>query len=198
MIPGRGKKSPYLIEFSILQKIWKCVQISYTDAGKEVARSKVMDNDGKEYTLFLTPKPIKAKALDKTKMFGGQLQYLFQQVKTSSKCGKEMHADKKKLTEANTAHFRLFQQDFQSRRARQRGGRFGMRERSETVIRLERRELSLQEGTTIPEAISQAREQVEASTQMPPDATHTVSQFRAGNIGNCQSEWANITSNPQI
>ena len=49
-----------------------------TDAGKEVVRSKkVLDNDGNEYTLFLAPKPVKGKPLDKGKMFGGQLQYLF-------------------------------------------------------------------------------------------------------------------------
>ena len=64
------------------------------DAGKEVARSKkVMDNDGKEYTLFLASKPIKGKPLDKSKMFGGQLQYLFKQVKTNSNCGKHMESE---------------------------------------------------------------------------------------------------------
>ena len=96
-----------------------------TDAGKEVARSKkVMDNNGKEYTLFLAPKPIKGKPLDTTKMFDGQLQHLFKQVETSSKCGKHIVADKKKSSEANITRFRRFKQDFRSRRAGQRGGRF--------------------------------------------------------------------------
>ena len=96
-----------------------------TDAGKEVARSKkVMDNDEKEYTLFLAPKPIKGKPLDSTKMFGGQIQHLFKQVETSSKCGKHMDPDKKKSSEVNATCFRRFRQDFRSRRADQRGGRF--------------------------------------------------------------------------
>ena len=78
-----------------------------TDAG--VARSeKVLDNDGKEYTLFLAPKPIKGKPLDKGKMFGGQLQYLFKQVETSSKCGKHMDAEKKRNTNGNAARFKQF------------------------------------------------------------------------------------------
>ena len=73
-----------------------------TDAGKEVARS------GKEYTLFLAPKPIKGKPPDTGKMSGGQLQYLFKQVETSSKCGKHMEGDKKKPTYMNTARFKRF------------------------------------------------------------------------------------------
>ena len=52
-----------------------------TDAGKEVARSKkVTDNTGKDSMLFLAPEPIKGKPLDKTKMFVGQLPYLFKLV----------------------------------------------------------------------------------------------------------------------
>ena len=57
------------LSYRRFENVYKC-----TDAGKEVARSKnVMDNDGKEYTLFLAPKPIKGKPPDKSKMFGGQL-----------------------------------------------------------------------------------------------------------------------------
>ena len=80
-----------------------------TDAGKQVVRSKkVLDNNGKEYMLFLAPKPIKGKPLDKGKMFSGQLQYLFKQVETSSKCEKHMDADKKKSMDGNTSRFKRF------------------------------------------------------------------------------------------
>ena len=77
---------------------------------------KVLDNDGKKYTLFLAPKPIKCKPLDKGKMFGSQLQYLFKQVKTSSKCGKHMDTNKKK-NDCNAAQFERFLQDFWNSRA---------------------------------------------------------------------------------
>ena len=79
------------------------------DTGKAVARSKkVMDNDEKEYTLFFAPKPMKGKPFDKSKMFGGQLQYLFKQVETSSKCRKHMEPDKKKAMDSNAAWFKKF------------------------------------------------------------------------------------------
>ena len=56
-----------------------------TEAGKAVTRSKkVTDNNGKEYTLFLPPHPIKGKVWDKTKMFGGQVTHLFKQVESGN------------------------------------------------------------------------------------------------------------------
>ena len=51
------------LSYSRFENIFKSV---CTDAGKEVAWSKkVMDNDGKEYTWFLAPKPINGKPPDK-------------------------------------------------------------------------------------------------------------------------------------
>ena len=45
-----------------------------TEAGKEVTHSKkVKDRTGKEFTLFMPPKPIPGIQWDKTLLFGGQL-----------------------------------------------------------------------------------------------------------------------------
>lgn len=62
-----------------------------TEAGKEVTRSKkVKDKTGKEFTLFLPPKPIKGKTWDSKLMYGGQLQYYLKRVELTSKQGKQM------------------------------------------------------------------------------------------------------------
>ena len=75
------------INFRRFENVFKSVT---TEAGKEVTRSKkVTDNNGKEYTLFLPPHPIKGKVWDKTKMFGGQVTHLFKQVESGNKCGKQ-------------------------------------------------------------------------------------------------------------
>ena len=93
-----------------------------TDARKEVATSKkVMDNTGKEFTLFLAPKPIKGKPLDKSKMFGGQLSYLFKQEETSTKCGKHTSATKKGDDGAKPKR----KPDFRFRRTRYRSNWYG-------------------------------------------------------------------------
>ena len=65
-------------------------------------------NNRKEETLFLPPKPIKGKPLDKSKIFRGQLQYMVKQVETSSKCGKHMETDHKKTTDVNATRFKKF------------------------------------------------------------------------------------------
>ena len=93
-----------------------------TDAGKEVARSKkVTDNTGKDFTLFLASEPIKGKPLDKSKMFGGQLPYLFKQEETSAKCGKHTSTAKKckEVTKTNR------KPDFRCQRTGYRCNRFG-------------------------------------------------------------------------
>ena len=70
------------------ENVYKAVT---TEAGKELTRSKkVKDKNGKEFTLFLPPKPIKGKTLDKTKMFGGQIPALLKRVESGSKCGRQM------------------------------------------------------------------------------------------------------------
>ena len=81
------------INFRRFENVFKSVT---TDAGKEVSRSKkIKDKDGKEYTLFLPPHPIKGKPLDKTKMFGGQLTQLLKQAESGNKCGKQMGTKRK-------------------------------------------------------------------------------------------------------
>ena len=93
-----------------------------TEAGKEITRSKkVKDKNGKEFTLFLAPKPIKGKTLDKSKMFGGQIPALLKQVESGSKCGRQMaHTGKREFGNA-TARGRQSRGDF--RRRQFRGGR---------------------------------------------------------------------------
>lgn len=93
-----------------------------TDAGKEVAKSqKVKDNQGKEFTLFLAPEPIKGKPIDHTKMFGGQLPLLFKQVETGTKCGK--HLGKVKTADDKISKLK----DFRHRRTFSRGAKFSPR-----------------------------------------------------------------------
>ena len=76
------------LTFRRYENVYKAVT---TDAGKELTRSKkVKDKNGKEFTLFMAPKPIKGKALDKAKMFGGQIPALLKQVESGSKCGRQM------------------------------------------------------------------------------------------------------------
>ena len=113
------------ITYRRFENVYKSV---CTEAGKEVAKSqKVTDNNGKEYTLFLAPEPIKGKHLDNTKMFGGQLPYLIKQVETGSKCGKHLGPTKK-------ADDKLKTKDFRHRRFAPRGrflSRFQPRGRSQ-------------------------------------------------------------------
>ena len=67
-----------------------------TEAGKEVTRSKkVKDRMGKEFTLFMPPKPLPGKHWDKTLLYGGQLQHLLKRSETSTKNVKGMGIKKK-------------------------------------------------------------------------------------------------------
>lgn len=62
-----------------------------TDAGKEVTRSKkIKDRAGKEYTLFMPPKPIPGKHWDKTQLYGGQIQHLIKKAESGTKNVKNM------------------------------------------------------------------------------------------------------------
>ena len=66
------------------------------DAGKEVTRWKcVKDKQGKEFTLFMAPKPIKGKPWDKTLMHGGQLQSLIKKAEADNKCAKQLGTKRK-------------------------------------------------------------------------------------------------------
>ena len=92
------------------------------------------DNDGKEYTLFLPPHPVKGKPLDKIKMFGGQITQLLKQVESGNKCGKHMGNTKRKSEDSSSgqnkrqrfngrqgrAPFRGFRSRFSSFRGRGR------------------------------------------------------------------------------
>ena len=149
-----------------------------TDAGKEVARSKkVMDNTGKEFTLFLAPKPIKGKPLDKTKMFSGQLPYLFKQEESSAKCRKHTSTAKKGDAgpSPNGNQFSVLE-DWVPRQLVQ-SVLADQRTRTEAVTRVEWREprLPIQHLQAVPEE----RLQVDAATQ-----TAVSSTFIAGNIIN--------------
>ena len=94
-----------------------------TEAGKEITRSKkVKDKNGKEFTLFLAPKPIKGKALDKLKMFGGQLPALLKQVESGSKCGRQMAPTGRRDYNSGTFRGRSNRGDYR-RRQSFRGGR---------------------------------------------------------------------------
>ena len=94
-----------------------------TEAGKELTRSKkVKDKNGKEFTLFLGPKPIKGKALDKTKMFGGQIPALLKQVESGSKCGRQMAPTGRRDSFSSSGRGRQPRSDFR-RRQPFRGGR---------------------------------------------------------------------------
>lgn len=93
-----------------------------TEAGKEVTRSKrVKDKEGKEYTLFLPPKPIKGKTWDKSLMFGGQLQWLLKKAESGTKCSRQMGA-KRKLDDS-TQKVKRARFDTRGRRGSFRGGR---------------------------------------------------------------------------
>ena len=107
------------------ENVYKAVT---TDAGKEVTRSKkVKDKNGKEFTLFLAPKPIKGKALDKSKMFGGQITALLKQVESGSKCGRQMAPTGRREYSYGSGRGRQPRGDFR-RRQPFRGGRqsFGL------------------------------------------------------------------------
>ena len=84
-----------------------------TEAGKEVTRSKkVKDKTGKEYTLFLPPKPLKGKPWDKS---------LMKVAESSSKCGRQMGLKTKAEEPFNC--FKRPRFDTRSRRGGFRGGR---------------------------------------------------------------------------
>ena len=107
--------------FHRFENVFKSVA---TEAGKEVTCSKkVKDRDGKEYTLFLAPKPLKSKTWDKTLMFGGQVPFLLKAAETSSKCGRQMGARKK--ADEQQSRFRRPRFDMRMRRGSFRGGRGG-------------------------------------------------------------------------
>ena len=152
-----------------------------TDAGKEVTCSKnVLDNDGKEYTLFLVPKPIKGKPLDKGKMFGGQLQYLFKQVETSSKCEKHGRRQKEEygwqccLVQAVPSGCLEPHGPAQWEEVQPQPQLPTQRMRTMPVLRLE--------GGEPP----QTGQQVEASMQSPLSATVSPT-FQSNNLANCLS-----------
>ena len=66
------------------------------DAGKEVTRLKhVKDKQGKEFALFMAPKPIKGKPWDKTVMYSGQLQSLIKKAEAGNKCAKQLGTKRK-------------------------------------------------------------------------------------------------------
>ena len=93
-----------------------------TEAGKEATRSKkVKDLDGKEYTLFLPPKPLKGKAWDNELMFGGQVPALLKLAESSNKCGKQF-GNKRKAEETNFS-FKRPRYEMRGRRGSFRGGR---------------------------------------------------------------------------
>lgn len=93
-----------------------------TEAGKEVTRSRrVKDKKGKEFTLFMPPKPIKGKTWDKSLMFGGQLQSLLKRVESGSKCGKQMGTKRKVEDTYKAKKLRLDR----AKRGAFRGGRAG-------------------------------------------------------------------------
>lgn len=107
------------ITYRRYENIFKAVT---TDAGKEVTRSKkVKDKNGKEFTVFLAPKPIKGRDYDKKLMFGGQLTQLLKQVESGSKCGKQMGQAKNshQMTQGRSRKFR----NEPRRRPQLRGGR---------------------------------------------------------------------------
>ena len=102
------------------ENVYKAVT---TEAGKELTRSKkVKDKNGKEFTLFLAPKPIKGKALDKSKMFGGQIPALLKQVESGSKCGRQMAPSGRRDSFSSSGRGRQPRGDFR-RRQSFRGGR---------------------------------------------------------------------------
>ena len=93
-----------------------------TEAGKEVTRSKkIKDKDGKEYTLFLPPKPLKGKAWDKTLMFGGQVPFMLKAAESSSKCGRQMGPKRAE----EQFHYRRPRYDSRQKRGSFRGARGG-------------------------------------------------------------------------
>ena len=95
-----------------------------SEVGKELARSKkVKGKDGKEYTLFLPPKPIKGKPLDKSKMFGGQITHLVKMVESGTKCGKHMGQKRKNEDSSHFSKAKRGKPDFRQRRSSMRGGR---------------------------------------------------------------------------
>ena len=108
------------IQYRRYENIFKSVT---TEAGKEVTRSKkVKDKNGKEFTVFLAPKPIKGKPYNRKLLFGGQLSLLLKQVESGNKCGKQMGSARMQTQQGNTRG-RRFRLDSFRRRGNFRGGR---------------------------------------------------------------------------
>ena len=62
-----------------------------TDAGKEVTRTrKVTDHRGKEFYLYLPPKPVKGKKWDHSLLYGGQLHLHLNRVEKKCKADRQL------------------------------------------------------------------------------------------------------------
>ena len=62
-----------------------------TDAGKEVTRTrKITDHRGKEFYLYLPPKPVKGKKWDHSLLYGGQLHLHLNRVEKKCKADRQL------------------------------------------------------------------------------------------------------------
>jgi hypothetical protein len=76
-----------------------------TTTGKEVTKSKkIRDQDGKKYTVYTTPEPLKGKVMDRIYLFGGQLLALIKTAEAAVKSG--FHLSEKKRMDSRFRHTR--------------------------------------------------------------------------------------------